>query len=447
MAGDINHVGTLGNLKHEMGLEEFNAALRMLADRVPNSVEYQQLQEISLRHRLTSRLLELDPFSDEYKAAVLQIYRDLRGDERPYDPGRDEASRMVLPANLWSGASPWSFRDTRLVSEFLLSWGQIMRALALPPRSDATILEYGSGSGQLLLCLARLGLQTSAVDIDAASLELLRAQATAMQLHVRTEQAAFGDGFGEETFDRIIFFEAFHHAIDFGPLLSRLRQRLRPDGLLILCGEPVVGTSVPSVPYPWGPRLDGLSVFCIRRYGWMELGFTEAFMLEALHRHGWLVEVSTLPGCGRATTYIARPYVGKINQVGEHLSLGPHDATWEGFEGSHRWTPGDLIATFPLPDQDSPSQVTIEASNPFPIDVNVTLYDGDQSVQDIVVAASSDHIKINLGPCHSAYFGIRSAGTTPSNVWPTSNDPRRLGLMIHGIRVDPIVISSDAQSR
>jgi SAM-dependent methyltransferase len=423
-------------LMPEADLEEFDAALGALGDRVPDSVEYQRLGELSLRHPLAARLRELDPFSAAYKTTVLQLYHDLRGDDRTYEPARDEKSGMVLPANLWSGASPWSFGDTGLVAEFLLSWGQIMRALALPPSSDAKILEYGSGSGQLLLFLARLGLRTSAVDIDPASLELVRTQAAAMQLEVRTEQAAFGDGFGDEAFDRIIFFEAFHHAIEFGPLLLRLRQRLKPGGLLVLSGEPVVGEPVPSVPYPWGPRLDGLSIFCIRRYGWMELGFTESFLIEALHRHGWLVDVLALPGCGRATTYVAKPYIGQAIEVGRQLSLGPHDAGWEGLEGTHRWTRGGATTTFPLPDQAGPSRVAIRASNPFPTDLVVALYDGVRYVQDTVVAAGGDNVEIVFGPCYCGFFGMKSAGSRPIDVWPQSADRRRLGLMVHSIRVD-----------
>ena len=422
----------------EVDLEEFNTALSVFADRDPDSVEYQRLCELSLRHPLAPRLRELDPFSETYKATVLQLYRDLRGDDRNYDPLRDEQSGMSLPQNLWSGASPWSFRDSTFVAEFLLSWGQIMRALALPLNSDAKILEYGSGSGQLLLFLARLGLRTSAVDIDAASLELVRAQAAAMHLDVRTEQAAFGDGFGDETFDRIIFFESFHHAIDFGPLLGRLRQRLNPGGLLILCGEPVVSAFVPPVPYPWGPRLDGLSVYCIRRHGWMELGFTESFLVEAMHRYGWLVDVSTLPNCGRATTYVARSYVGNMIEVGRQVGLGSHEAGWEGYEGTHRWTRGDTTATFPLPDHNGPSWVKVLASNPFPADIKVALFDGDQYVKEAVVAAGSDRIDIVFGPCSSARFGMKAAGHCPSEVWPSSADKRKLGLMIHGVTVDPI---------
>ena len=416
---------------------EFEEALRAIGDRTPDSVEYQKLSGIALTHELIPRLLQLDPFSVDYRSMVLQIYYDLRGSDQPYRPEQDEKSGMGLPQDLISGVSPWFFQDTALVSEFLLSWGQIMRALALPPGSRARILEYGTGSGQLLLFLARLGLQTSAVDIDAASLELVRAQAAAMQLDVRTEQGAFGEGFGDETFDRIVFFEAFHHAIDFVALLRRLRQRLNPGGMLVLCGEPVVGGFMPAVPYPWGPRLDGLSVFCIRRYGWMELGFTEAFLVEALHRHGWLVEVHPLPGCGRATTYVARPYVGEMIEVGRRGGLGPHEAGWQDLEGSHRWTRGDTMATFPLPDQDGWSAVTIRLSNLFPFDVELELYDGDKFVRSVVVGAGSVDVEIVLAPCLFSFFGMKSAGFCPSEVWPGSGDLRRLGLAISAIRVDP----------
>ena len=416
--------------------EEFEAALRALGDRTPDSVEYQRLSGIALKHTLVDRLLELDPFSDRYRELVLELYHDLRGSSSPYVPERDEKSGMALPQDLWSGASPWFFKDTALVSEFLLSWGQIMRALALPSGSRAKVLEYGSGSGQLLLFLARLGIQAYAVDIDAASLELVRAQASAMQLDVRTEQAEFGGGFEDERFDRIVFFESFHHALDFRALLRRLRQRLNPGGLLVLCGEPVVGGFMPAVPYPWGPRLDGLSVFCIRRFGWMELGFTEPFLIEALHAHGWLVNVHTVPHCGRATTYVARPYVGETTGVGKHISLGPHEAGWQEFEETHRWTSGDMTATFPLPCQDGWSQVAIQVSNPFPVDRQVELYDGHNLVMSTVIDAGSVDATLTFGPCLGTCFGIKCAGLVPRDVWPGSDDARNLGLSISSIRVD-----------
>jgi hypothetical protein len=33
---------------------------------------------------------------------------------------------------------------------------------------------------------------------------------------------------------------------------------------------------------------------------------------------------------------------------------------------------------------------------------------------------------------------MKAAGHCPSEVWPSSADKRKLGLMIHGVTVDPI---------
>ena len=39
--------------------------------------------------------------------------------------------------------------------------------------------------------------------------------------------------------------------------------------------------------YPWGPRLDGLSVWSTRTYGWLELGFDSDYFTTALSRLIW----------------------------------------------------------------------------------------------------------------------------------------------------------------
>ena len=44
------------------------------------------------------------------------------------------------------------------------------------------------------------------------------------------------------------------------------------------------------MPYPWGPRLDGESLRAIRRFGWMEVGFDEAYLFELLERVGFAWE-------------------------------------------------------------------------------------------------------------------------------------------------------------
>ncbi|MCW8085179.1 class I SAM-dependent methyltransferase [Sabulicella glaciei] len=248
----------------------------------------------------------LDPFSPDYAARAMALLATLRG--RPgYDPHQDERlGHGMQDRDLWSGLSPWDFRDPALVAEFLDAHAAMLRALPLPP--PATVLEYGAGTGQFLLSLARMGYRCHAVDVEPEYLRLIERQAGAMGLSVLCEQGLFGEGFGDQRFDAILFFEAFHHAADFMPLLRRLRARLNPGGRLILCGEPIVpdGMTAGPVPYPWGPRLDGISIEAIER-GWMELGFQKEFLLEALRRAGWEPVFVQHPATFRAHLIHATP--------------------------------------------------------------------------------------------------------------------------------------------
>ncbi len=286
--------------------EEFEDIVTALNGGVPDTATYQRMTTLILDAPGARRLGKLDPFSEEYHAAALDLYLNLRG--RPdggYLPERDEAPAATVPEHVWSQLTPWSFRDPAMVGTHLYAWGHIMQHLDLVPGSR--VLEYGPGSGQLLLMLARMGFAAYGVDIDTAALEGIRLQADGMQLNVAVEPALFGEGFEGEQFDRIVFYEAFHHAIDFQPLLRRLHDRLKPGGRVLLCGEPVVSNGFEGVPYPWGPRLDALSVFCMRRFGWMELGFTHKFFLEATRRAGWHARFHPFSGCGRAHLYILEP--------------------------------------------------------------------------------------------------------------------------------------------
>ena len=300
-----------------MTLDEFDLLFPKLRDGGVDSETYQRLSGTALEVPGAARLATLDPFSPAYKAAAMKLYYELRGDaERGYLPTRDENSGVGSPANVWTDLPPWSFRDPKFAAEFFYSWGHILSLLDLPANSTARVLEYGPGAGQILLFLARMGIRAFGVDVDPAYVALIRRQAAAMDLPVEMEEGTFGEGFDGQVFDRILFYEAFHHAADFLQLLTRLRQRLAPGGRLLLIGEPVVGHAIPVVPFPWGPRLDALSVFCIRHHGWLELGFTQPFLLEALQRSGYRVSVHHFTGCGRADAYVAEPAedVGEIRR-------------------------------------------------------------------------------------------------------------------------------------
>jgi hypothetical protein len=166
--------------------------------------------------------------------------------------------------------------------------------------------------------LSRMGYRACGVDIDAMALEGIRAQSAHLSLSVETEHAEFGFGFDGQRFDSILFYEAFHHAFDFDDLLIRLHGRLNPGGRIVLCGEPVVASPTDGIPYPWGPRLDALSVFCMRRFGWMELGFTHDYLTKLANVTGWTAKFHAFPNCGRAAIYVLEPLRAKGGSV-EHV--------------------------------------------------------------------------------------------------------------------------------
>lgn len=228
----------------------------------------------------------LDPFSPEYAERAFAFMAELRG-VPGFDARRDERiGHTLADRDLWSGLSPWDHRSPLFLAEMFECYATMLRQLGAPP--GARVLEYGPGTGQFLLFLARIGYQCHAVDIEPEYLRVIHRQARIMRLDIRTERGLFGEGFDGERFDVIVFFEAFHHVRDFMGLLRHLRGRLNPGGRLILCGEPLLpdGMVDGPVPYPWGPRLDGLSIEAIQR-GWTELGYQTSFLVNALLRAGW----------------------------------------------------------------------------------------------------------------------------------------------------------------
>ncbi len=175
-------------------LDEFNALLEQIGNGVPNAEQYERMSSLILTFPQARKLSGMNPFKPGYKEAAMELYLSLRGRaEQGYLATRDEAPATPLPEDLWTGLVPWSFRDARMVSRHLLAWGHIFAHLNLP--AGGALLEYGPGSGQLLLIAARLGYRACGVDIDRVALDGIRAQAAHLNLPVETERARYGNGF------------------------------------------------------------------------------------------------------------------------------------------------------------------------------------------------------------------------------------------------------------
>jgi SAM-dependent methyltransferase len=126
------------------------------------------------------------------------------------------------------------------------------------------------------------------MDIEEKFLELLRQRAERESLTIETIQGEFLNlPAGGDVYDAALFFECFHHCIRFRELLDRLRAALKPGGKIVFCGESFYGE---WFDFPWGVRLDGHSVWAIRNFGWMELGFRESYITAVLEKAGFDVQ-------------------------------------------------------------------------------------------------------------------------------------------------------------
>lgn len=221
-----------------------------------------------------------DPFSDAYRAWTWSLYRDISG--RSGYTLANESSPIDVAAAL-ARPFPFATGSPSVVADDLEARGAALRALGtaagvVPP---AAVVEYGPGWGNLTTDLVATGFDVTAVEVDSRFCQLLAARTVAGgRLTVAaTDMLSFRP---DQPADAAVFFESFHHCADHLALLAQLHSVLRPGACVVFAGEPLQ-----AMPYPWGPRLDGLSLWSMRTYGWLELGFTPAYFRRALARTGW----------------------------------------------------------------------------------------------------------------------------------------------------------------
>lgn len=218
------------------------------------------------------QLLDIDPFTDHYREIIRRQYLFMTGDAaynvaREADVG-DFAADDPYP---FSGRHPGVVGDHFGAIAFLMKYFPVM-----PP---GRVLDVGAGWGNTSLMLARTGYRVDALDINKPYLDLIDAWAARLLVsdRVRTLHRPFDQiGALTDRYDTIMFFESFHHALDHSALLDACKSRLGEGGALLFAGEPIYA----DWPAPWSLRSDSLAAYCIRKYGWMELGFNETYFIE-----------------------------------------------------------------------------------------------------------------------------------------------------------------------
>jgi SAM-dependent methyltransferase len=264
-----------------------------------------------------------DPFSDAYRRAVLDIHARISG--RPcYDATTMECTPLDVARFV---ARPAAYQyDSQWLGNYLESFGHIIKKLDVRP--GMRVIEFGCGDADLALHLARFGCDVTVVDIEPDYLEIVRRKAERLEVRIRTVLGDFTDGVDLEPFDRIFFYQAFHHSLEHQQAIANHARMLRHDGFVVFGAEPVIDPTGPwarAVPYPWGPRLDGLSLRAMQTHGWMELGFQKPYFAALLARHGLTCEQETSPLNNFAASIVARRTVVRMNAKPSTTDEPRHD--------------------------------------------------------------------------------------------------------------------------
>lgn len=222
--------------------------------------------------------LPADPDSLEYRKRQFDVYEHLHG--KPYSIKHEVTNFDVKTAA--SIPFPFYTGSPQTVGNQLISIGHVIRTLNLKP--GMSILEFGPGWGNTTIFLAQMGYKVTAVEIEPNFVALIKERANRKSLEVDTINEDFSlIQTIDKKFDAVLFFECFHHCSDHQSLIAALDRVLLPGGKAFFAAEPITD----DFPIPWGLRMDGESLWAIRKHGWLELGFQESYFRSLLFRHGW----------------------------------------------------------------------------------------------------------------------------------------------------------------
>lgn len=239
-----------------------------------------------------------DPFSQSYKEFQFNLYKKIAGREYKLE---NEFTDWLRPKEAMYTPFPFYTQSYQIVSDHIIMLGLIIKTMALKP--GAKILEFGCGYGNTTVALARMGYKVTAVDIEPRFLEIVDRQCQGFASPPRTVRGDFAIiNELEERFDAILFYESFHHCSDHQSMVASFEPRVAPQGIIVFASEPIYE----ECPVPWGLRLDGQSLWAIRRFGWLELGFKESYFRDLLSRFGWSCSKYQFPVTELGTIFVAR---------------------------------------------------------------------------------------------------------------------------------------------
>lgn len=224
-----------------------------------------------------------DPHGPEYRAWVMERYRDATGHEY----GVANEAHAFDEAILTQKPYPYNTGLAQEVGMQLVAIGTVIQAINARPGEQ--VLEMGIGWGNLAIQMARYGVDIEAIDIEPKFQRLVAIQADRAHVRVPVHVEEFLSGLQrrpDASYDVVLFFEAFHHSPDHLALMQEARRVLKPGGRLVLAGEAIE----PNLEYPWGLNPSGIAVYSIALHGWLELALREDYLMDCFSRAGFATE-------------------------------------------------------------------------------------------------------------------------------------------------------------
>lgn len=223
---------------------------------------------------------ELDPFGEAYTEQQIELYRELS--QREVDQETNEQTEVPVEEHV-DAANPYAHFAPSAVAMHV---GRVARAIQYAQlEAGSHVIDMGCGWGTSTELLAFTGLQVTSLDINPSFVELVGRRAERIGHPVQAVVGRFDHIPGDAQYDAALFYECLHHAIKPWEVLAYVHSRLNPGGKLLIAGEPVN-----RIWKHWGLRTDPYSIYCIRKFGWFESGWSPAFLRKCIARSGFEIE-------------------------------------------------------------------------------------------------------------------------------------------------------------
>lgn len=252
---------------------------------------------------------DLDPFSDEYFSQQMDVYREISGRDLDQETG-EQAAVDVMTNSLT--ANPVGSGDIGNIAKHSKTIATLLSLSEIP--TNAKILDLGAGWGLSSEIMAFCGASVTAVDINPLFVDLINNRAEHKNLPIKAKLSNFDDYEDDEIYDLAVFYECLHHSVKVWETLEHIGHLIKPNGKIAIAGEPIV-----DYWKHWGLRTDCMSVYCIKKFGWFESGWSRGFLTKAFERAGFDLQLTAHESFGWS-------YIGLATRLGEGnpLNAGIH---------------------------------------------------------------------------------------------------------------------------